>query len=151
MTSHIARRSRKSHRATAVTLSLVALATAAASGAPAQAATVSIRLNCQDSQKTFRVNATLEGSGAPTAKYDVDIQTIDFYNNAWAPKLRLTSLNKDGSVTHWPWHVGGQGRNVVTHFTPTTLQQPKGLDAIILEGATNPYDRDFICTSKVVG
>jgi hypothetical protein len=121
------------------------VATAISFATPAQASVV-IQLDCRDKSNTFRVHATLEGSGAPTAKYEVRLWTYDYIDDTRAPKIRLRSYNKDGSLTDYPWRTGGQGRNVISTWD-TTLQQPKGLDTIYLEGTTNSSDSElFYCS-----
>ncbi|MFJ6389221.1 hypothetical protein ACIQJT_16630 [Streptomyces sp. NPDC091972] len=85
------------------------------------------------------MNATLEGSGAPTAKYDVWFRTTDYIDDTRAPKLRLMTSNKDGSLTQFPWSTGAQGRSVISEWS-STLQQPKGIVVVWLEGTVNSSD-----------
>lgn len=104
-----------------------------------------IQLGCQDKWKNFKVNATLIGSGKPTAKYDVQISTTDLSSDGLAPRVRLHSYNKDGSYTDYRWRKGPEGAGAIGNFE-TTLQQPKGLDIVYLEGRIND---DFFCGDHV--
>lgn len=104
-----------------------------------------IQLGCQDKFHNFKVNATLIGSGKPTAKYDVQISTADLSSDGLAPKVRLHSYNKDGSYTSYRWRTGPEGAGAIGNFE-TTLQQPKGLDIVYLEGRIND---DFFCGDHV--
>lgn len=146
MTSRIASSLRIRRAGVAIALSLTALGTAVSASTPAQAApNVLISLDCRDERNTFRAHAALDGSGAPTAKYEVQITLYDYIDDTRAPMARLISLNKDGSVTNYPWRTGAQGRNVISTFD-TTLQQPKGLDGIVLEAKTDRDSSLFYCT-----
>jgi hypothetical protein len=132
-----------------ITTSITALALTAGAiclSAPAQAAaTVAIKFNCRDSNNTFQAHVTLDGSGAPKAKYDVDIQLIDRSSDGRAPKLRLVSANYDGTSTTYPWHVGGEGAGVVTH-TGSTLQNSHGLRIVTMQATSKPGDRFYTCS-----
>ena len=140
MQSRMTGRSQTRRRVASVALCVTTVATAVAAAAPAQAADdVVIKLSCTDARKTFKVNATLEGSGAPTAKYDVSFRTTDYIDDTRAPKLRLKTSNKDGSLTEFPWNVGAQGRSVISEWS-STLQQPKGIRVVWLEGTVNSSD-----------
>ncbi|MGI5368739.1 hypothetical protein [Streptomyces iakyrus] len=145
MRSSLATRKRRIATFAAVALTSATLSTSLA--APSQAAAnATIQLRCQDERKTFTAHATLNGSGAPTAKYDVVISVMDHIDDTRAPKVRLFSANKDGSVTHYRWRTGDQGRSIQTYWE-TTLQQPKGLRAIFIEGTVNSSDAaNFQCT-----
>lgn len=146
MQSRMTGRSQSHRRVTSVALCLTALTTAVAAAAPAQAADdVLIKLSCTDPSKTFKVNATLEGSGAPTAKYNVTFRTTDYIDDTRAPKLRLTTNNKDGSYTAYPWHTGAQGRSVISEWS-STLQQPKGIRVVMLEGTVDKDSALFQCS-----
>ncbi|WKX10769.1 hypothetical protein [Streptomyces sp. NL15-2K] len=130
-------------------LSLAAVATAVSFATPAQgAAQVLVQLSCTDARKTFKINVTLEGSGAPTATYNVSIRTTDYIDDTRAPKVRLISGNKDHTTTYYRWRTGAQGRSVISNWD-TTLQQPKGLDKVFIEGTVNTASSDasnFYCT-----
>jgi hypothetical protein len=133
-------KARKRHIVTSLTLSLTAIATATLAAAPAQAADVVIQLACRGPFNTYKAWGTLEGSGAPTAKYDAALEVIDLIDDTRAPQIRFKSANKDGSVTNFPWHKGAQGTNVVSSFSDLTLQQPKGLKVIFIEARVNTSD-----------
>ncbi|MGW1912128.1 hypothetical protein ACWCQS_15780 [Streptomyces sp. NPDC002076] len=45
-------------------------------------------------------------------------------------------------MTDYPWHTGAQGRNVISNWD-TTLQQPKGLHTVYLEGTTNSPNHQY--------
>ncbi|MER8005254.1 MULTISPECIES: hypothetical protein [unclassified Streptomyces] len=142
-----ATKKRKRHIATSLALSLTAMATATLAASPAQAADVVIKMSCHDKHNTFKAYGTLEGSGAPTAKYDAALKVIDLIDDTRAPQIRFKSANKDGSVTNFPWHKGAQGRSVVSSFSDLTLQQPKGLKVIFIEARVNTSDwAEFQCS-----
>lgn len=148
MNPSVAGKSRSRHIGVSIALSLTAMATAFSVAPQAQAAANAvIQLSCTDASKTFKVHATLVGSGAPTARYDVSFVLTDYIDDTRAPKLRLLTINKDESVTTYPWHVGRQGNHVITNEPTSTLQQPKGLAQVILEGTTNSSDHQmFFCS-----
>lgn len=134
-----ARTANNSHRWRITSFAAAGLTSVAATlsfGAPAQAADVSIKLSCQDERKTFLAKATLNGSGAPTAKYDVQISVYDRIDDTRAPKIRLVTLNKDNTVTQYRWRTGDQGRAILTKWD-TTLQEPKGLTKVSIEATTD--------------
>ncbi|MEU9411369.1 hypothetical protein AB0E08_37525 [Streptomyces sp. NPDC048281] len=118
---------------------ITAVATAMALATPAHAAGVSIKLSCTDPHNTYLAKATLYGSGAPTAKYDVTLSVFDKIDDTRAPMIHLKSSNKDGTVTNYPWRTGDQGDNIQSYWE-TTLQQPKGLVLIFIEAKTNSSD-----------
>jgi hypothetical protein len=127
---------------------LTSVAAAMSLAAPAQAADAVITLRCEDKTHSYKAFARLSGSGAPTAKYNVHISVYDTIDDTRAPKVRLRSINKDNSVTDYPWRTGDQGRAIRTYWD-TTLQQPKGLKAIILEANVTKNGGDeqyFFCT-----
>lgn len=93
-------------------------------------------MSCTDKTKSYKAYVLLEGSGAPKAKYRVVFKVTDLINDGRAPKLRLQSYNQDGSFTSYKWRTGRQGRNVITNFPESTLQQPKGLHTVYLKGST---------------
>ncbi|WP_328681868.1 hypothetical protein OG905_38560 [Streptomyces sp. NBC_00322] len=116
------------------------------SAIPAHAATPrkSWSMQCTDGPNTVYITATIVGSGAPTARYGVVLTTFDKKDDNFAPYIRLKSLNKDGSITNYPWRKGGQGKNVLTRWD-TTLQQPKGLKILWVEGyAQGPRCTDYL-------
>jgi len=121
---------------------VAAVAAAATLSAPAQAAdtkaTKSFTMKCQDKANNFWVSATFHGSGKPTATYDVFIRTYDLRSDGIAPKVRLKSYNKDGSNTNYKWRTGPEGQAAMGNFD-TTLQQPKGLSTVYIEGRTTDY------------
>jgi hypothetical protein len=140
MQPHIARKSHKRHITTFAALGLTTVAAATSLAAPAQAAAnVVITLRCDGPHDTYSVGATLSGSGAPTAKYNVAIWTYDKFDDTRAPMVRLSSVNQDNSNTHYPWRTGDQGHALQSSWY-TTLQQPKGLKFIFIEAKVNTSD-----------
>ncbi|MFE1857181.1 hypothetical protein [Streptomyces anandii] len=131
---------------TSVTLSVAVATTVVSATAPAEAAGhATLRLECHDEHNTFKAVVTLDGPGGPKAKYDVDIKLFDYIDDTRAPRVRLISYNMDSSVTNYPWRTGGQGRNVLSQFS-TTLQQPKGLRALLMEAETDRDSNLFNCS-----
>ncbi|MER5465746.1 hypothetical protein ABT010_34780 [Streptomyces sp. NPDC002668] len=65
------------------------------------------------------------GSGAATAKYDVVLTTFDKKNDSFAPHIRRKSLNKDGSITNYPWRKGAQGQNVLQRWDTPRSSSPR--------------------------
>lgn len=96
-------------------------------------------LRCNGPHDTYSVGATLSGSGAPTAKYNVTIWTYDKFDDTRAPMVRLMSSNQDSTTTNYPWRTGDQGHALQSTWY-TTLQQPKGLKVIFIEAKVNTSD-----------
>ncbi|MFF4588410.1 hypothetical protein [Streptomyces sp. NPDC001388] len=130
---------------TSIVTTLALTGGAVSLAAPEAAASVAIKFSCTDPNNTFKAHVTLDGSGKPKAKYDVDIQLVDKSSDGRAPKLRLVSANYDGTSTTYPWHVGGEGRNVVTH-TASTLQNSHGLRIVTMQATSKPGDRFYTCS-----
>ncbi|WP_037614921.1 hypothetical protein [Streptomyces aureus] len=133
-------------RITTSIVTLLALSAGAVSlAAPANAANVAIKFNCSDPNNTFQAHVTMNGSGEPKAKYDVDIQIIDKRSDGLKPKLRLVSFNYDGTTTEYPWHSGNEGAGVILH-TSSTLQNSHGLKAVVMQATSKPNDSFYTCS-----